>query len=99
MQEGASVHTAASTMPYLRDIVNAFEDWPAGSPDLNPIENLWVIVKRRVGELEPQTKNELINVVMTAWELIELSLVNHLMEPMPTRLDEVVMNQGAHTSY
>jgi hypothetical protein len=40
MQDGASTHTAASTMEYLRDMVNVLEDWPAGSPDLNQIENL-----------------------------------------------------------
>jgi uncharacterized protein (DUF39 family) len=56
-------------------------------------------VKQRVEELGPQTKDELIDVVTTAWESIELSLVNHLMESMPTRLNEVVLNQGAHRSY
>jgi hypothetical protein len=40
MQDGTLVHTATSTMVYLRDIVNVLEDWPAGLPDLNPIENL-----------------------------------------------------------
>jgi hypothetical protein len=42
------------------------EDWPAGSLDLSPIENLWAIGKRRVGELGPQQKEELIEVVITA---------------------------------
>jgi hypothetical protein len=50
-------------------------------------------------ELGPQTKDEFIDVVMTACESLEFSLVNHLMESMPTRLNEVVMNQEARTSY
>ena len=52
MQDGAPFHTAKSVKEWLRDCcVPFFEDWPANSSDLNPIENLWVIIKRELRSL------------------------------------------------
>ncbi len=34
-------------------------DWPANSPDLNPIENLWGIVKRKMRDTRPNNADDL----------------------------------------
>ncbi len=47
-QDLAPAHTAKSTKSWLNDHGVGVLDWPANSPDLNPIENLCGIVKRKM---------------------------------------------------
>jgi hypothetical protein len=59
MQDWASIHIAAATMTCLTMVVNVLPGWP----DLNRIEKLSAILKRRIEELGYETKEELIHAV------------------------------------
>ena len=48
MQDNASVHASASTKQWLTSNKIPLMDWPARSPDINPIENLWGSLVRDV---------------------------------------------------
>ena len=60
MQDGAPCHRSQSTLDFL-DLRNIclLSDWPAQSPDLNILENLWSVLKSRVNKRLPKTSDEL----------------------------------------
>ncbi|KHJ78301.1 hypothetical protein OESDEN_22079 [Oesophagostomum dentatum] len=47
-QDNAAVHTSGFTRTWLQDNHIRVLDWPARSPDLKPMENLWGILVRRI---------------------------------------------------
>ncbi len=55
-QDLAPAHTAKSTKSWLNDHGVGVLDWPANSPDLNPIEHIWGIVKRKMVNCWPSIK-------------------------------------------
>lgn len=76
-------------------------DWPGNSPDLNPIENLWNIMKRRLGKMDCTTKERMITNAIKVWfhdDEVKKMCIN-LVESMPKRLQEVISAKGGHTSY
>jgi hypothetical protein len=94
-QDGARVHTASLTTAYLMTMAIVIDNWPACSLDLNQIENLWPILKRRVQELQPITKDHLIDV----WEHLKMGIVNTLVDSIPHRMILVIQKRGDRIPY
>ena len=67
-QDNAEPHSARVTKVWLRSKRVRVLDWPAYSPDLSPIENVWHIVKRKIRQRRPRTVEQLKSYNKQEWE-------------------------------
>jgi hypothetical protein len=74
-------------------------DWPAQSPDLNPIENLWDEVERRIRHRTYPNLNDLWINIEKSWSEIPQSIIGRLIDSMNRRCAEVIKNFGYATKY
>ena len=75
-------------------------DWPANSPDLNPIENLWDKLGRRTyRDNPPQTIPHLRHRLAQEWQNIPQAIIRHCVGNMGKRCQERVNARGGHTLY
>lgn len=100
-QDNARIHTSAETMGWLRSEKIDVLDWPACSPDLNPIENLWGIMVRKIYAENRQFSSiqELKTAILQSWEEIELGTLQKLVQSMPNRLFQTISRSGGATEY
>lgn len=75
-------------------------EWPANSPDHNPIEHLWSILKQRLLGREPaENLQAKILQLQEEWDNIPQDLIRRLIESMPRRCAEVLRARGGRTHY
>ena len=75
--------------------------WPAQSPDLNPIENLWSILKMRVypGTKQYTSKAELWTAIQNVCAALMPQEIKDLTQSMDSRLFKVIHNNGRYTGW
>ncbi len=71
-QDNAKPHTAAITTAWLRSRRVRVLNWPACSPDLSPIENIWHIIKWKIRRRRPQTLQQLEPYIRQEWDRIPI---------------------------
>ncbi len=98
-QDLAPAHTAKGTKSLFNDHGVTVLDWPANSPDLNPIENLWGIVKRKMRDTRPNNADDLKATVKETWASIPPQQCHKLITSMPRRIEAVIKTKGASIKY
>ena len=98
-QDNAPCHTARSIKVWMEDHQIKTLSWPAQSPDLNPIENLWNVIKRKMDGHKPSNKAELLEFLRQEWHKVTQNQCERLVESMPRRMKAVIKNQGYSTKY
>src|SRR4051812_6281078 len=98
---------ARDTKKLLEECCPRLLDWPSNSPDLNPIENLWAMLKRRVEKQvnilvlkkKSITIDVFLDIIQKEWEGIEPEIFINLIHSMSSRLEQVIENNGNKISY
>lgn len=100
-QDNDPKHTSHTAQKWFEDNGVEVLDWPAQSPDLNPIEHLWQHLKRQLAKYEndPVSIYELWERVESEWNNIPPQICLDLITSMPRRVDAVLKAKGGYTKY
>lgn len=101
MQDNARPHTAQIVFDYLQEVGITRMEWPARSPDLNPIEHAWDELGRRVRQRNPPpiTLRDMKLALIEEWQNIPQHRLRNLVESMPNRITAVLRARGGNTKY
>ena len=72
---------------------------PPYSPDLNPIENLFSIVKKKLRGRRFTSDQDLFDAASQAWNTIPIDMLINLVDSMPDRINAVIEANGWQTKY
>ena len=99
--DNAPVHRARVVRDFLQQHGVRRMDWPAFSPDLNPIENIWDQIYRRVRENHPAPQNlqDLLRYLVQEWQNLPQQVFRRHVLSMRRRCTECLQKQGGHTHY
>jgi len=99
--DGAPCHNVQTVKRFLaQSNFELLQPWPGNLPDLNPIENCWIEVKKAVSAMKPTFIDDLVNKIKVAWtQKISADYCRQLCWSMPTRIHDVLNNKGLHSKY
>jgi transposase len=108
MQDNASIHTSSLVLDWLKDHGIRLLPWPPYSPDLNPIEAIWAILKKRLNEEYPdlhklgrgqEGHDALAQAIIDIWNSIPQEIIDRTIEGCIQRIRAVYKAKGWHTQY
>ena len=100
-QDNAPSHASKYTTAWRESYgltADRYMPWPANSPDLNPIENLWSIIKQKVyaGSHQFDSKEDLWDAIVSASQSVEPATIKALTASVDSRLVKLLQSNGGH---
>lgn len=100
-QDNAAIHNSRSTREWFEQKKIRVLPWPARSPDLNPMENVWGYLAQKVYAHGRQfhTVDELERTIYAEWDAIPQDFLKKLINSMPNRIFKTILNHGGSSGY
>jgi len=100
-EDNAPIHTCKLAKQWRESRGMVSLEWPPNSPDLNPIEHLWYLIKGVVQKMDPRpmTLPSLKDAIKKAWDEYDPDIMDRLVESMPARIAAVISAHGGNTKY
>lgn len=92
-------HTGRAVKQFFQEENINVLPWSSQSPDINPIENLWSLVKKTIHDCKPKNLDGLYFTIETAWNNITVDQCEKLIDSMPKGYTEMIKNNGYWTKY
>ena len=93
-QDNARPHTAINTRAVLLPLMQRLMLWPAKSPDLSPIEQIWAYIKNRLEGLNFKDRDELFNAILYEWNTIPNYVVHNIYQSFWARCIVCMKHNG-----
>ena len=99
LQDRAPIHRSKKSRKFLQKNQVNYIWLPACSPDLNPIENVWSLIKSKLDKEAIFTTKELGKRIQFHWRKLKPDYLKKLARSMPKRLAHVIKLKGSMTGY
>jgi transposase len=99
MQDNAPCHSTHLIRNWFEQQGITTLPWPSLSPDLNPLEHLWGIMKRKIQGEQFHDKNELWMKLQEIWSSFTPEFVQRYVDSMPQRIRAVIKAKGGAIHY
>ncbi len=92
-QDNARPHLGDTLVLLQKSKINYLE-WPPQSPDINPIEQIWMLIEKYIRPKVFDTKEELVNCVRDCFNRIETKIVQKFIDDLYRRYEWIEQNEG-----
>ena len=105
-QDNAPIHKSETVREWFEVHGIWVMDWPPHSPDLNPIKNIWRLLKLKIFQLYPKLMDhgqskldwtKFRDAIQRAWEALDQEVIDHLIESVTRRIRAVKKAKGWYT--
>ena len=99
--DGAPCHRVRAVSDFLRnERIQVLTPWPGSSPDMNPIENCWAVLKRKIAQRCSASLADLKKNILEMWTTeMTPEYCQKLINSMPSRIERVIAAKGQSIKY
>lgn len=75
-------------------------EFPSYSPDLNPIENVFSVLKTNIHKRKTDIENDNFSeIIVDEWNKLDQNMIRNIINSIPSRLEKIILSKGEYINY